>query len=192
MNKIGKVFKTLGLIFLGLAICLFSYNILDDYQGQKSQSQILKEYSQKIKKKSNEIIMDSTLNMPEIPLTSYGNAACIGTLKIPSLNLELPVLSECTMSLLKLAPCRYAGSIDQNNMVIAAHNSWFHFGRIKQLQKGSQILFTDVNGNEFEYHVDVIEVLTPQSVDDMINTKWPLSLFTCTLDAKNRITVRCK
>ena len=42
------------------------------------------------------------------------------------------------------------------------------------------------------YHVAVVESLEPDSVEDMTSSDYPLTLFTCTLDAKNRVTVRCK
>lgn len=79
-----------------------------------------------------------------------------------------------------------------NNMVIAAHDSWFHFGRIHTLKSGDSVKFTDASGNQFDYCVDAVDVVSPNSVDDVTNGKWPLTLFTCTLDAQNRVVVRCK
>ncbi len=65
----------------------------------------------------------------------------------------------------------------QIDMVIAAHNSWFHFGRLNTLHNGDKIIFTDVNGNSFEYGVDAIEALKPNSVEAVTNGKWPLTLI---------------
>ena len=36
----------------------------------------------------------------------------------------------------------------------------------------------------------VVEVLSPTDVDEMINSDFDLTLYTCTKDSKNRITVR--
>ena len=94
--------------------------------------------------------------------------------------------------LLKLAPCRYAGSAYQGNLVIAAHNYKTHFRKIRTLSEGSEVRFTDAAGNVFVYHVAVVEALAAQNVEDMISGEWPLSLFTCTADGKNRVTVRCE
>ena len=60
---------------------------------------------------------------------------------------------------------------------------------MKELENGDEVLFTDAAGNRFEYKVAAVEALTPQSVEDMTSGEWALSLFTCTLDGKNR--VRC-
>ena len=77
-------------------------------------------------------------------------------------------------------------------MVIIAHNYWFHFGRLNTLKSGDEIIFTDASGNCFKYSVDAMDVVSPESVADVTNGKWPLTLVTCTLDSQNRIVVRCK
>ena len=52
--------------------------------------------------------------------------------------------------------------------------------------------FTDASGNRFEYKVAAVEALPAQSVEEMTSAEWQLSLFMCTLDGKNRVTVRCE
>ena len=52
--------------------------------------------------------------------------------------------------------------------------------------------FTDASGNRVEYKVAAVEALPAQSVEEMTSAEWQLSLFTCTLDGKNRVTVRCE
>ena len=76
--------------------------------------------------------------------------------------------------------------------MIAAHNYRTHFGKLKELEVGTEVIFTDAAENRFEYKVAAVEALTPQSVEDMTSGEWALSLFTCTLDGKNRVTVRCE
>ena len=129
--------------------------------------------------------------MPEVRLEELDGAACIGVLEIPEIDLKLPVLSEWSYPLLKKAPCRYSGSAYLDNLVIAAHNYRTHFGKLKELEVGTEVIFTDAAENRFEYKVAAVEALTPQSVEDMTSGEWALSLFTCTLDGKNRVTVRC-
>ena len=118
--------------------------------------------------------------------------ACIGILEIPAIDLKLPVLSEWSYPFLKRAPCRYSGSAYLDNLVITVHNYRTYFGKLKELEVGTEVIFTDAAGNRFEYKVAAVEALTPQSVKDMTSGEWALSLFTCTLDGKNRVTVRCE
>lgn len=136
--------------------------------------------------------LNPEMEMPEITLEDLDGAACIGVLEIPAIDLKLPVLSEWSYPLLKKAPCRYSGSAYLDNLVIAAHNYRTHFGKLKELEMGDEVIFTDAAGNRFEYKVAAVEALTPQSVEDMTSGEWALSLFTCTLDGKNRVTVRCE
>ena len=51
--------------------------------------------------------------------------------------------------------------------------------------------FTDVDGNVFAYNVAEIQILKPTAIEDMVSEDWDLSLFTCTLGGRTRLTVRC-
>ena len=203
-NQIGKIFTITGLLLFAAALALSAYNFWDGYRAEQSREKLLEEYRDKNQNISDEgeraeesdgQIPDYQLNpemeMPEVILEELGGVACIGILEIPKIDLKLPVLSEWSYPLLKKAPCRYSGSAYLDNLVIAAHNYRTHFGKLKELEVGTEVIFTDVAGNRFEYKVAAVEALTPQSVEDMTSGEWALSLFTCTLDGKNRVTVRC-
>lgn len=203
-NWIGKIFTITGLLLFAAALALSVYNLWDGYRAEQSREKLLEEYRDKNQNISDEgeqaeesdgQIPDYQLNpemeMLEVMLEELDGAACIGVLEIPKIDLKLPVLSEWSYPLLKKAPCRYSGSAYLDNLVIAAHNYRTHFGKLKELETGDEVIFTDAAGNRFEYKVAVVEALTPQSVEDMTSGEWALSLFTCTLDGKNRVTVRC-
>lgn len=188
------------------AVLLLVYNLWDGHRARESEEAILAEYLQENKKVSEspdasdkedkqntpDYILNPDMDMPEYTLKSLGDVACIGILEIPALDLELPVISSWSYSSLRLAPCRYSGSAYKGDLVIAAHNYQSHFGGLRTLPEGSEVFFTDAVGNRFSYYVAVTEALTPWSVDDMTSGEWPLTLFTCTLDSQNRVTVRCE
>ena len=115
----------------------------------------------------------------------------IGTIKIPSINLELPVMSEYTYSKLKKAPCRYYGNLFTNDLIICAHAYETFFANLVNLKQNDLIIFTDVDGNNYVYEVLEIEVLKSTDVDKMINSDFDLTLYTCTYDNTGRVTVRC-
>lgn len=205
-NRIGNILKGAGLILVTAVVLLLVYNLWDGHRARESEEAILAEYLQENKKASEspdasdkedeqnipDYILNPDMDMPEYTLKSLGDVACIGILEIPALNLELPVISSWSYSSLRLAPCRYSGSAYKGNLVIAAHNYQSHFGGLRTLPEGSEVFFTDAVGNRFSYYVAVTEALTPWSVDDMTSGEWPLTLFTCTLDSQNRVTVRCE
>lgn len=116
----------------------------------------------------------------------------IGTLEIPGLGLKLPVLSEWSDTLLKTAPCRYAGSAYLDSMVIAGHNYRRHFGSLRSMQAGDSVIFTDTEGLCFSYSVKLVEQLPGDAVEEMTSGEWDLTLFTCTAGGRERVAVRCE
>ena len=115
----------------------------------------------------------------------------IGALTIPVLGLELPVIENCSNANLRVAPCRYVGSMYTGDLVVAAHNYISHFGNLKLLQPGDTVIFTDMEGNKFYYEVALLETLEAAAVEEMTSGDWELSLFTCSIGGKLRVTVRC-
>ncbi len=118
--------------------------------------------------------------------------AYLGTITIPALGLELPVLSGWNYSDLRVAPCRYSGTVEEGNLVIAAHNYSCHFGRISELNSGAEIIFTDGNGVVHTYSVVYSELINGSDASSMQmgDEEWDLTLFTCNLSGTSRVTVR--
>ena len=58
------------------------------------------------------------------------------------------------------------------------------------LKAGDTITFTDVDGNVFTYQMVERETLLPASIEEMESGDWDLTLFTCTVGGKSRVTVR--
>lgn len=128
----------------------------------------------------------------EMPLEKIKGNYYIGILEIPLLKLSLPVMSDWSYPKLRVAPCRYAGSVYSGDLVIAGHNYSRHFGSIKRLQDGDEVRFTDADGNVFFYTVTRLEQLGRYDVDKMKHSDSDLTLFTCTYGGRSRVTVRCR
>ncbi len=90
---------------------------------------------------------------------------------------------------LRRAPCRYYGSAETHDLVIAAHNYRSSFGQCRNLQIGDEICFTDAAGIVHKYLIG--EIVEPTAVEYMISSDWDLSLYTCTYSGAQRLTVRC-
>lgn len=123
-----------------------------------------------------------------IPLDGY---SYIGYLSFPTLGTELPVMDSWDEVRLKRAPCRYYGSAETGDLVIAGHNYRSSFGLCKKLRVGDTVQFTNAAGIVRRYRVGEIEVVGPDAVDYMINSDWELSLYTCTYRGTQRLTIRC-
>ena len=116
----------------------------------------------------------------------------IGILEIPALSLKLPVIHYWSSKNAKVAPCRYSGSVYQNDMILCAHNYDSHFGKLDQLTAGDAVMFADMDGNEFNYLVQESLIIEGTDVDIIQDGDWELTLFTCTPGGKMRYCVRCR
>lgn len=182
-----------GSVLIAGAVWLTVYNIwIERRAGQAADGVYVQLLAEEAEAGETEVPMYVRYPDMEMPTVEVDGNLYIGTLEIPALELSLPVMSEWSYPKLKIAPCRYTGSAYQNNMVIAAHNYATHFGQLKNLTPGDSILFTDADGNLFSYQVGELEVLGPTDIEDMVDSGWELTLFTCTYGGKTRLTVRCQ
>lgn len=195
-KKVSSIFIITGLLLIAAALFLTGFNLFDEYRAERSVDSVLQQMMLQDTSVLREgEIPDYILNPDmEMPVETIDGLDYIGTLEIPSLDLELPVLSEWNYPNLRVAPCRYVGSAYQGNLIIAAHNYPSHFGNLKHLQEGEMVRFTDVDGNRFTYKVVVRETLEPTAIEEMQSEEegaWDLTLFTCTIGGQSRVTVRC-
>lgn len=180
-----------GLVLIAAALLLTVYNIWIQLRAYRVSEAILGELRQQIGKDAE--IPDYLMNPDmEMPVIIINGRAYVGTLEIPDIDAELPVISEWSYENLAVAPCRYSGTPYLGNFVIAAHNYSSHFGGLRRLATGSRVIFTDAAGNVFSYEVKEVEVLQPDAVREMRESDYPLTLFTCTLGGAARMTVRCE
>ena len=204
MRKKSATCTAIGCLLLAAALGITIYNILDNRRAGmavKATAEQLEEIiprntpddAERTMPAAEEEIPDYVLN-PEMdmPVVQVDGYDYIGTLELPTLGLTLPVMSDWDYPRLKSAPCRYAGSAYQGDLVIAAHNYTNHFGTLKNLKIGDRITFTDSDGNIFSYSVAEMETLDPYDIEDMRSGDWDLTLFTCTVGGQSRVTVRCE
>lgn len=135
-----------------------------------------------------EFLEPEDLKMTEVEIDGYGY---IGYIMFPTLELELPILADWDYTRLKIAPCRYTGTVRGENLVLMGHNYTRHFGRLSRLTEGDSVLFTDMDGNVTAYEVVARDVLPPTAVEEMTAGNFDLTLFTCTYGGKSRVTVCC-
>ncbi len=199
----------LGTMLLLAALFLVVYNVHTDRQSGAVSGEILQVLKQEISDHTTPT--EETLYIPPTedlydayeqetietteptdPVMEVDARQYVGVLQIPSLDVELPVLYEWNYPNLRLAPCRYDGAAAAGNLVIAAHNYRSHFGNIESLNTGEQLVFTDVSGKTYTYEVIQIEMINGNDAPSMRDgaEEWDLTLFTCTLSGRSRVTVR--
>lgn len=184
-----------GAVFVLAALSLLLWNRNEDRRAEAAVEEILPRVIKQIETAAVE--NRDTLVYPDpystgMTETEIDGYFYIGYLSIPSLEIELPVMTDWSYPQLRISPCRYFGSTKTNNLVIAAHNYSRHFGNIRNLSVGDAVIFTDMDGVVSGYEVAEIDILTPTDVEEMTDSGYDLSLFTCTYGGQSRITVRCE
>ena len=122
----------------------------------------------------------------------------IGMIKIESLNINYPILSNYSNELLKIAPCRISGPLpnQKGNLCIAAHNynnSTF-FSNIALLQSSDKITIYDASGNAVDYFVYLNYETDANDLSCMLsNEDREVTLITCNnLNQNKRIIIKAK
>lgn len=198
-NKFGKICLFLGVLQLCCAMSLYLYNRNEDSQAQQGSQVVLPQILEQIPQDPDQDRLEEQLiplefrdpasfQMTEVTINGYGY---IGYLSIPSLELNLPIMGSWDNVRLQIAPCRYYGSVNGENLVLMAHNYDAHFGRISQLKTGDPVVFTDMDGISSSYRVVAQDILAPDAVEEMTAGDFDLTLFTCTYGGESRVTVYC-
>lgn len=195
----GMLLMSVGPLMIVGGMGILLYNNWDNTRAEKAAEHVLAQIEQnaeqakEAKAADNSAIsekieekIDTTMSTIEVDGFTY-----IGEVAIPAIDISLPVMNSVTSEGLKIAPGRYEGNYKENSLIIAAHNYQRHFGNIKYLSPGDQVVFLDVDGTEYFYEVAEIETVGGKKVSKMSEGDWDLTLFTCTYGGRNRVTVRC-
>ena len=198
-RHVGLVMMIMGISVVAAGLGLSGYNMWDNYragiQAYTALNAIVKHREETAAVDQNE-----TPEMPaelpsdfdrELPVLETDGHRYIGTVSIPAIDTVLPVQEDWSLAWLKTSACRYKGSPYGRDLVICAQNYDTHFGQLKNLLPGDEVIFTDTDGNEFRHTVVELETLAGTAVEEMESGEWDLTLFTCTPGGQARVTVRC-
>ena len=191
-KKVGIIFVSMGAVLILSALLLFFHNKREAQRAGQEAELLLNSLQTVLTEQ--EVPEEKELS-PEMPVVMIDGYGYIGYLSIPELELELPVMSEWDYARLKIAPCRQCGSSRTDDLVIAAHNYETHFGSLSDLEAGAAILFTDMEGVENHYRLDKLETLDPEedeAVEAVLESEYPLVLYTCTTSGAARVTAFCQ
>lgn len=189
------VIIAVGAVLIQSALLLLIYNHCEDVRAGQEAESLLASVEAAISAQTMDVptaaAPSPTPLDPEMPVVMLDGYEYVGYVEIPALEVELPVLADWDYDRLKIAPCRQFGSSRTDDLVIAAHNYQTHFGRLKELQEGDTIRFTDMEGIVNTYAVSKCVTLQPTEVDAVQNSGYDLVLYTCTLGGRTRVTVFC-
>lgn len=189
----GVIPMVAGLLLLLSALAVLFYNQAQNYKAGQLAQVRLEALQTAMAYNDGYALNPQQITAPSIQQNALelDGEHYIGYLTIPTLELELPVMSDWDYEKLKIAPCRQFGTAKTDDLVIAAHNYKMHFARLVDLKQGDEVLFYEVDGTINRYNVEKVDTLKPTEVDRVKNSENALILYTCTYSGKARTAVFC-
>ena len=202
-NKAGIVCVACGVLLLLGALALYLINQRQNAAAEDAAQLLVSQMVQQMLESDEaeqdadtlpelqipvELLSEEDKKMTEVEIDGH---LYIGYIHLPTLDRNLPVMSGWSYPKLRIAPCRYTGSVRGEDLVIMAHNYQSHFGRLSKLQIGDSVLFVDMDGKTISYEVVGKDILAPTAVEELTSGEFDLTLFTCTYGGANRVTVYC-
>lgn len=204
--KFGTFLMVLGVALLLASVLLLCHNSQEERDAYVQAEAIMPEIVASIRQNQEQNRSDPERqenDTPLVPAVGFDDTVremtvsvidgngYIGFISIPELSIELPIMADWSYEKLRIAPCRYTGNLFEDDLVLMAHNYKTHFGTLKDLRIGDMVIFTDMDGTKYTYHVMAVDILSPTAIEEMTAGEYDLTLFTCTYGGQSRVTIRC-
>lgn len=184
-NIFAKSLMVIGALLVAGSILLLCYNNYSDKKAGEKSQEVIAPLLELVDEDKN------SWNGKELTEKEVDGNMYVGFVSIPKLGLQLPVLSHWETKTSRIAPSRCAGNAQTNDLVLAAHSYRYHFGFIGKLEPKDSIIFKDMDGREYFYEVKSVEYVYPTQKQEVMNSGYDLTLYTCTYSATKRIVVFC-
>ena len=125
----------------------------------------------------------------DMPMMTVDGYDYVGIIEIPSNTIKLPVYSAWNERISKSVPCRYSGSIYNNDMIVGGKNTENNFGLLSIINLGDQVNFIDTTGHLYSFKVVNI---THNANFDIESFDDGLMLFSYLNDMSRYIYVMCE
>ena len=227
MKKKKKVFKFEFFLSVFLLCALSSYAIYAEYDRNRSEQvsqEILSEISfepetEIVEEEVTVIILNAipeegnvaetqtiqtevVAEIPEQRRTVANDGTIyytVGTINIPSIDVNYPILSTYSDELLKVAPCKFHGPNPNQvgNLCIAGHNykNTKFFSKVPTLENGDIIDITDLSGTTLSYSVYDKFIVNPDELEctsQLTDGRKEITLITCTNDNQRRYIIKAR
>lgn len=189
----GILLVTTGAVLVMAALLLLCYNQRESQRAGQASEHLLNQLEAVLETQDGEKTEETEPTLdPELPIVTIDGYDYVGYLEVPELELKLPVQATWSYPQLQISPCREVGSSRTDDLIIAAHNYATHFGKLKKLEPGAEVKFTDMDGIENRYTVAENYTLDPMKVETVYNSGYALVLYTCTPGGEYRQVVMCQ
>lgn len=217
-SKYGKVLTViLVIVVIGVLVLLgfLGYDVYKKYTSDRTVAEVMNEFSEVIANNTREenVTVDNTQvvleNIDTGTITTGDSSSgtssvvqcegynVVGTIEIPAIDLEYPILERTTPDSIELAVAILytANGLNQpGNTLIVGHNyrSGAFFGNNDRLQLDDKVYITDTSGTRIRYNIYNIYETSAEDGDFIMrdtNGRREISLSTCTNNSKARLII---
>ena len=207
----GWLCIVLGVIMLGTAACIYMIQEQQDKLAGQNSALLLEKLREEIMYGYGMSVQPTVAPEPEpeqlpvvepeaaeepveeavMPVMELYGYTLMGILSAPSVEVELPILEKWNYELLQVAPCRYSGSVQNDDLILLGHNFKSHFDSLKNIAVDDPVEFLAADGELYKYTVAEIELLHKYDLDKLERDEYALTFFTCTRGGEHRLVIRC-
>jgi sortase A len=175
----------LGVVLMCVALALVAREEMENRRAQQASAQIL-ERLEEVRPQLHEA--DPASSEPTV-VERIGDYDYMGSIVISAVGIDLPVADETSDDRLRISPCRYAGGIGTDDLIVCGEGYRSHFGRLGSVGIRDEVWFATVDGTLHRYVVSNVERDALEDIDSVLDD-WDLTLFTFNQDGTCCV-VRC-
>lgn len=190
-NKIYNVVLIILAILLLIVIALICIKYTNNQVTEKELGDVVQE---------TKIQFQEISQIDNKPISiEYKGYNVVGIIKIPSINIEYPIIDKTNEQSMKISITKFWGcNVNEiGNFTMAGHNNLdgTMFGKTKKLEIGDTIEMTDLTGKTIVYEIFSKYVIDPNDVECVKSVEEDtreITLITCTNGRKNRLIIKAR
>ena len=157
-QRLSKALIITGALMLAACAVLMVWNVHQSNKAHQAVQEQLPKVESAISQRAESSSKNDNTTAPlieaekkKMPVVEIDGNDYIGYITIATLGMKLPVMNTYSDYKLNIAPCRYYGSLETDDLVIAGHNFASSFEKLTQLKEGDEVRFTNMNGQTYVY-----------------------------------------
>ena len=191
-NKVYNIILAILIIALLITIILIAIKYAKNQVKEQELQTVVSNVKEKIKS-------ENVSEIKEEVLVEYKGYQVVGIIKIPTINIEYPIINETNEQAMEVSITKFWGNNvnEIGNFTMAGHNylDGTMFGNVSELNIGDKIEMTDLAGTTVEYEIFNKYVIEPNDVS-CVNSVNPntreITLLTCTNGRTNRLVIKAR
>ncbi len=186
-----------GVVLIATAVVAVSWRSIQSWRAGLASEKILSALNEERTSSyidanvpdAYDLLRPSSRAEQRMPVIEVDGQEYIGSIALPTIDIEVPVCATLSNELLLESPCCYEGSYRTDDLIICGEGFATHFGNIGTVGIKDEVRLHTVDGVLHRYVVSNVENDWLQDIDAIFDD-WDLSLFTFNSDGTVCV-VRC-